>query len=172
MLSGANLHGVRNNGLTDPPLVPLNCRSECRHLHVTFKKLKIRENEGEINEIWFLRGPPKGISPGLSPTAMEGGDWTWSRCKVFCFSSRRRLSMAQWSAFMLSSLPSTATTTHRRFAVAAPLPVDGAEVISVGEREEISITQLESQVKSYRCSQMACGFLLSNAKSRHQILLV
>lgn len=64
-----------------------------------------------------LLGPPKGMGAGLSPAAMLGGGWTWSTTSSPS-ARRRRLSSAHRSAFMLSSLPSTATTTLPRLPVA------------------------------------------------------
>jgi hypothetical protein len=64
-----------------------------------------------------LLGPPKGMGPGLRPAAMLGGGWTW-RTTSLPSKRRRRLSSAHRSDFMLSSLPSTATTTLARFPVA------------------------------------------------------
>lgn len=66
-------------------------------------------------------GPPKGIGPGLRPVAIDGGDWTWKIMKEAesvvsgVGDLSLRLSKAQRRAFMLSWLPSTATTTRLRF---------------------------------------------------------
>lgn len=62
-------------------------------------------------------GPPKGMAPGLRPVAMDGGDCTWRMKKVESDPGDRslRLRSAHLNAFILSSLPSTATTTQPRF---------------------------------------------------------
>jgi hypothetical protein len=64
------------------------------------------------------------MAPGLRPAAIDGGDWTWRMTKepgvaVESGAGDRslRLSRAYLKAFMLSSLPSTATITHPRFAL-------------------------------------------------------
>ena len=66
-------------------------------------------------------GPPKGIGAGLRPATIEGGGWTWSTTKVPSVESGPdEQSLRFWNAHrkasMLSSLPSTATITHRRSA--------------------------------------------------------
>ena len=54
---------------------------------------------------------------------MDGADWTWSTTKdppgveSSTVDRSLRLSSAHVKAFMLSSLPSTATTTHLKFPV-------------------------------------------------------
>lgn len=64
------------------------------------------------------------MEPGLRPVAMEGGDWTWKMTKQpgvavgspgVAGDRSLRFSNAQRRPFMLSSLPSTATTATPRF---------------------------------------------------------
>jgi len=78
--------------------------------------------------------------PGLMPAAMDGGGWTWRTTKEPPSSGDRAvtLSRAHRKAVMLSSLPSTATTTHFRFAAIA-------DDYEEEEQEQIKI-QLEEVV--------------------------
>jgi len=84
----------------------------------------MNKRENEICERkWCTElGPPKGIEPGLRPVAIDGGDWTWKMMKEpasvesgVVGDRSLRFSNAQRRAFMLSSLPSTATITTPRF---------------------------------------------------------
>lgn len=90
--------------------------TEIQILIMNEKKSRNRKRE----TLGFLLGPPNGMEPGLRPTMMDGGDWTW-RIKndpgsdPGSWGRSLRLLRAHLRAFMLSSLPSTATTTHSSF---------------------------------------------------------
>lgn len=68
---------------------------------------KISSNETQL-------GPPKGMVPGLTPAATEGDGWTWRTTNDESEEDDEslRLSRAHLRASILTSLPSTATTTQ------------------------------------------------------------
>lgn len=127
--------------IRDPPLVGLDRGRKSRHLNITFFRVfsihslpdetefqililnekKTEESKERKSEtLEFLLGPPNGMEPGLRPTMMDGGDWTWRIKKdpgsdPGSWGRSLRLLRAHLRAFMLSSLPSTATTTHSSF---------------------------------------------------------
>lgn len=92
----------------------------------SIKYFKNRIDRGIAVKEWraeTLPGPPKGIAPGLRPAEIVGGDWT---CRMMnepggslesgAGDRTFRLSRAHLKAYMLSSLPSTATMTRPRFS--------------------------------------------------------
>lgn len=120
-----NLTSVIEDSISDSLLVLLDCSGESRNLQTTF--IAIFCSQSQLNEHYTRSyitvhkinqhtqlGPPKGIVPGLTPAATEGEGWTWRTTNDESGEDDEsfRLSRAHLRASILTSLPSTATTTQ------------------------------------------------------------